>query len=903
MIDMLGLVESRIGRSGGADPYGGWSIDNISDLVMLRDLINTGSCTYQGATVTTYKGNSIDIKGYGCTWYVTANIDMSSVCGSGIGSWTPIGSSSSVGFRGIIQGQNYTISNLYIDASTVDNKGVFGYCYAASFYDLNLTNVNVTGNDYCGGLVGYQSYSSSSRISYDWEIDNITVSGTITGTGTKIGGIVGYAYVNYYSTTGAGSGSINNCINYATVTATSDYSGGIVGQFQSANYSIATMFNGIDLCENYGAISGKNYVGGIAGYHYASGKLENCINEANITGTSSRIGGITGKAYNSTYTVEVNYCESNTGYTITGLEYVGGILGDASNSSVSNCVNYSAITITTGNYLGGIVGYGSTATVSYCTNQGSINKTGTGYGYIGGIMGYPNNYCEISNCTNNGNIVDSVSTAVYAGGIVGCLYTNVNGVLIDSCVNNGDITLDQVAQTRAHGILGYCNTSYNVWATITDCTNNGDITGYYASGIADSFKVESTVTGCLNYGAITGKSNVYGIFGSCSSITSTISGNHNHGTVTTTLVTGQVFGICYGYSNLPITNCTNNNTVSGGARSCGIAYYGIFNNCHNYSTLGSSGQVYGIASTGTATNCTNSGQIISTGAAVGIIGTGNASSCTNTGNITAGSGYTAGILLSLTAGLTLTNSINTGTIQGSSLTCGICQSMAAGATISFCTNTGSVVGTSAAGICCSTSGTGCTITKCVNEGAISGTGSECGGILRTSAYGSTISFCWNKASVTSTRYCVGGIVGQPNSSTSYSATITCCRNDGNVSGEYSVGGITAYMYQDRYVNCNTCINTGTITRTGTGSTYYIGGVVGNYSSTNNTLANNYYDNSVETNCLAIGTVYALVGSDISGEAEGLSTANLQGTSLEGTGSWTSANWTFASGEYPEPNLS
>ena len=81
-------------------------ISTVEEFVAFRDSVNAGT-------------TNIDAK-------LMADIDLSSVCGEGIGSWTPI-----EGFAGTFDGNGHTISNLYV-ANDTDDAALFGTTAAGS---------------------------------------------------------------------------------------------------------------------------------------------------------------------------------------------------------------------------------------------------------------------------------------------------------------------------------------------------------------------------------------------------------------------------------------------------------------------------------------------------------------------------------------------------------------------------------------------------------------------------------------------------------------------------------------------------------------------------------------------------------------------------------------------------
>ena len=118
------------------------------------------------------------------------------------GNFTPIGSSSSVSFKGTFDGNGFAISNLEIILPEQDNVGLFGYAGSATIQNLGLEDVLVEGNQYVGGLVGRQSGGGAIKGSY--------ATGKVNGSGNSVGGLVGYQSVGTISdsyATGSVSGS------------------------------------------------------------------------------------------------------------------------------------------------------------------------------------------------------------------------------------------------------------------------------------------------------------------------------------------------------------------------------------------------------------------------------------------------------------------------------------------------------------------------------------------------------------------------------------------------------------------------------------------------------------------------------------------------------------------------
>ena len=180
-----------------------------------------------------------------------------------------------------------------------------------------------------------------------------------------------------------------------------------------------------------------------------------------ISGQTTGHLGFFGMTYQATISdLIVNGSISN----ITTGSNIGGIVGNASNTIIKNCDNYVSIDVTTG-YNGGIVGWGhgDTLVVSNCNNYASITG-GTRTGGIVGQSAITNSLSIIEYCDNYGVIT---STSSEIGGIIGNSSSAQN---ISYCVNDANVGTSSASYIG--GIAGYAYGN-----TITNCTNNGDITG------------------------------------------------------------------------------------------------------------------------------------------------------------------------------------------------------------------------------------------------------------------------------------------------------------------------------------------------------------------------------------------------------------------------------------------
>ncbi len=345
-----------------------------------------------------------NVRNYRSSYFVQiCDIDMSTETSEGGiyynngAGWTPIGDNSTK-FAGHYDGAGYAITGLY---SKAKYTGLFGYVDADTVENVNLTGVIEGGkNAYAGGIVAYN---------YKGTVTNCSFDGTLSMTSSYVGGIVGNNF-----------GTVTNCINSADIIEAGNYAGGVIG-YNSSSSDITN-------CYNYGDIVGTDTAGGIVGDNRES-RIINCGNTGNIstvTKTDTRVafGGIAGHA-----TKDIIQC-FNTGNVVSTITRttkssetcaigVGGIVGLCEGITIKDCFNTGAVSslYTCGDIAGSgcaLSGWftntagkttsfkpdSSTLTIINCYNSYG-NDTNNFYGYnasgSSGSMGYQGNSWSYSN--------------------------------------------------------------------------------------------------------------------------------------------------------------------------------------------------------------------------------------------------------------------------------------------------------------------------------------------------------------------------------------------------------------------------------------------------------------------------------------------------------------------------
>ena len=285
--------------------------------------------------------------------------------------WTPIGNYD-VAFDGTFDGDGHTVSNIFIN-TTSSNNGLFGNNHG-TIQNIIVKDSWINGGKYTAGIVG----------SSVGTVENLTNYASVSGKEDCIGGVLGASSQKKYqynsiikNTTTQGIivgqknvGGVAGCATAVTVdgannTATIEgfgYVGGIFGGIGSSSN------NDIKNLMNIGVINGSHFVGGIAGHCGGSPSIASHKTSTYYCSKSSYTCGSIPAAYNSG--------------NITGIGYVGGVVGEVCNGKMSKLSNTSDIIGERG--TGGIV-----SSMSY-TTASSVYNTGNIYGgtYVGGIVGF-----------------------------------------------------------------------------------------------------------------------------------------------------------------------------------------------------------------------------------------------------------------------------------------------------------------------------------------------------------------------------------------------------------------------------------------------------------------------------------------------------------------------------------
>ena len=278
--------------------------------------------------------------------------------------WLPIGLTGAR-FAANFDGNGHTIANLYINRPTATNVGLFGALTSSgSTYTINNLKINgpltrVTGNNFVGLLVGL---AASANVN----IDNVSVDGYVSANGAAVGGVLGYVFSSDLT--------LSNCSAAGTLDSSASASGGLVGRFGQGTIAYCT--------STMNVTSTNNIVGGLVGIAELDSTITNSSASGTVTGVDN-VGGLVGSAYKGKIT------RSHATGAVTGGNQVGGLIGIL-NSLVQVDACYATGDVTGTDAVAGLVGNSNFSAASSTPNNitGSFSTSKvTGVSYVGGLLG------------------------------------------------------------------------------------------------------------------------------------------------------------------------------------------------------------------------------------------------------------------------------------------------------------------------------------------------------------------------------------------------------------------------------------------------------------------------------------------------------------------------------------
>ncbi len=436
--------------------------------------------------------------------------------------FSPIGTQSiSARFTGEYDGQNHTIDGLSINRPENDYQGLFGMTYGATIENLGATNVDVSGHDRVGGLVGF-----SFRYSV---ISNCYSTGSVEGN-DKVGGLVGDNFVG---------NTISDCYSMCNVEGDVEV-GGLVGN----NYSNSTINN----CFSSGNVEGDDNVGGLVGWNRYYASVNNCYSTGNVSGDND-VGGLVGM--NDRYSTVSNCFYNLEAVLINGVHVI--TIG-ALDSAMYDIWMNDNLNLNIDDYLtnnGGVYLISSVEDLRVLLAFGQF----AGHSFILesdlDLLSEANFYipCFRGHFNGDGHVIDNLNINI------GCfLRIGLFGFTEAATIENLGVTnVDVSGDTYVGGLVGE-----NRQSTVSACYSTGSVSGSNQIGGLVGENYQSTVSDCYSVGNVSGEWCIGGLVGwntyhstisnSCSA--GNVSGNWGVGGLVGSSVWVSVVNNCYSTCNV-----------------------------------------------------------------------------------------------------------------------------------------------------------------------------------------------------------------------------------------------------------------------------------------------------------------------------------------------------------------
>ena len=345
----------------GVDSVGG--LAGGADLATFTNSYATGNVVSTGRSVGGLVGYGYFIRGLSDS-YATGRVE---------------GVSSVGGLVGFI-GSSVSITSSHATGNVVGSgDGIGGLVGSggggATFTDSYATGT-VSGHDYVGGLVGDGGGTTLTNSYATGGVTGVTWVGGLSGR-SREGAIVG-SYARGLVTGGSSVGGLTGGADLATIT-NSYATGNVVGSGSSVGGLVGYGYFIRGLSDSYatGRVEGVSSVGGLVGFIGSPVSITTSYATGNVVGSGDGIGGLVGSGGGGA-TFTDSYATGN----VTGSSQVGGLVGESSASTVTR--SHATGLVTGVNNVGGLVGNGSNSsafTDSYAT--GDVEATGI---FVGGLV-------------------------------------------------------------------------------------------------------------------------------------------------------------------------------------------------------------------------------------------------------------------------------------------------------------------------------------------------------------------------------------------------------------------------------------------------------------------------------------------------------------------------------------
>lgn len=422
------------------------TIESVQELLQFRNAVSDSG---------NYKGVKLKNAGEGLHFKLTADLDLSTVCGRDVGNWKAIGP-----FEGSFDGDGHKISNLYIDDSlgSVREAGFIGPVFnngddTLYFNNVVFENVYIRHSGFIGTFVTQVVTGKAVVRNNSVELTYETVDNEMAD--VQWGGLMGNTvaeWVGFYDNKVKGTMKVANQHQAAVggIIGVLVDPGAIEGNVNEANISVE------------GNVSTN--IGGIVGELLAPCTFKNNVNKGNVSANVPTqyafVGGLVGvnPSLVSEKTVTGN---SNYGKVELAASYaaVGGLFGYVSgntNTTLDSCINYGdvvyhGVEVQQMVQVGGVAGIWEVKQASRVENKGKITVENAKGPFVGGIAGYVRpgaKSADLFKAVNEGDIELKTSADSLNGWVSGLVGSTdeIEYLRLDSCINKGNVLLPENAK-------------------------------------------------------------------------------------------------------------------------------------------------------------------------------------------------------------------------------------------------------------------------------------------------------------------------------------------------------------------------------------------------------------------------------------------------------------------------
>ena len=511
------------------------------------------------------------------------------------GNWDPIGTNESNPFKGIFDGNGYSIKNMSAKGNAYGSSaGLFGYLDSATIKNTGIVDSTVGGAQYVGGIAGFVANSSISNCYAARGINGSHVGGYA---GAYVGGIVGVLREN---------SDISSCYNTGGVSATAS-AGGIAGVTNSTS-SINNCYNTGEIdVERSGSATSSFWAGGIVGNNYS--KISNCYNAGTIKrrpyGAGGGVydgGGIAGNNFSERARIDNCYFLDTSAPAPVNSD--NGILTNVlalTESQMKQQASFGGFDFTSVWTIASNINNGGypclQSLLSSCI-PGGIGTVGDPY-----LISTPSHLDNVRNdltahykLINNINLANwgewepiGFGDAPFSGVLDGAGYAIKNMTITNKKANAGESTYVGLFGVLVGEYINgyYIDTVKNVGMVNTKISITNDDIGrfFYVGAISGSLWSNSRISNCYNTGTINVTSNTNSYVGGITGYTdgAVVNNCFNMGAVSST--GGSAGGIVG--NSWHLSNCYNTGAVTATRYAGGIAGYGSATNCYYLDTSAS----------------------------------------------------------------------------------------------------------------------------------------------------------------------------------------------------------------------------------------------------------------------------------------------------------------------------